>query len=112
MAETITWDQFLSVELRAGTIVKAEAFPEARKPAYKLWVDLGELGVRKSSAQITDRYALTDLVGKQVICVTNFAPRQIGPWRSEVLVTGFEDADKKIVLAQPQAKVPNGHRLV
>ncbi|QHL86204.1 tRNA-binding protein [Nibribacter ruber] len=112
MQEHITWDQFMAVELRVGTIVQAEPFPEARKPAYKLWVDLGELGVKKSSAQITHHYTLEELVGRQVLCVTNFPTKQIGPWRSEVLVTGFEDAEKKIVLAQPQQVVPNGSRLI
>ncbi|MFC6999791.1 tRNA-binding protein [Rufibacter roseus] len=112
MEQTISWEQFMQVELRSGTIIKAEEFPEARKPAYKLWVDLGELGIKKSSAQITKRYTLEEVVGQQVICVTNFPVKQIGPWRSEVLVTGFEDEEKNIVLAQPQAKVPNGQRLL
>ncbi|AKQ45686.1 tRNA-binding protein [Rufibacter radiotolerans] len=112
MENIITWDQFTAVDLRAGTILQAEPFPEARKPAYKLWVDLGELGIKKSSAQITQRYTLEELIGKQVICVTNFGPKQIGPWRSEVLVTGFEDEEGNIVLAQPQAQVPNGKRLI
>ncbi|WP_207430046.1 tRNA-binding protein [Sabulibacter ruber] len=112
MENTITWEQFTAVDLRTGTIVQAEEFPEARKPAYKLWVDLGELGIKKSSAQITKRYTLEELVGKQVICVTNFPAKQIGPWRSEVLVTGFEDEEGNIVLAQPQAQVPNGKRLI
>jgi len=96
MEKTIRWEQFTAVELRVGTIVQAEAFPEARQPAYRLWVDLGEAGIKKSSAQITGRYALEALVGQQVICVTNFPPKQIGPWRSEVLVTGFEDEEKNI----------------
>ncbi|WP_066837991.1 tRNA-binding protein [Rufibacter ruber] len=112
MENTITWQQFEAVDLRVGTIVQAEPFPEARKPAYKLWVDLGELGIKKSSAQITKRYQLEELVGQQVICVTNFPPKQIGPWRSEILVTGFEDEEKNIVLAQPQAAVPNGKKLI
>ena len=112
MENTITWSQFAAVDLRVGTVLQAEAFPEARKPAYKLWVDLGELGIKKSSAQITQRYTLEGLIGQQVICVANFAPKQIGPWRSEVLVTGFEDEEGNIVLAQPQAKVPNGQRLI
>ncbi|MBC3542356.1 tRNA-binding protein [Rufibacter sediminis] len=112
MENLITWEQFTAVELRVGTIVRAEAFPEARKPAYKLWVDLGELGIKKSSAQITRRYSLEEVVGRQVICVTNFPKKQIGPWLSEVLVTGFEDEAGNIVLAQPQAQVPNGKRLI
>ncbi|WP_210465072.1 tRNA-binding protein [Rufibacter roseolus] len=112
MENNITWEQFMAVDLRVGTIVQAEAFPQARKPAYKLWVDLGELGIKKSSAQITNRYTLEEVVGKQVICVTNFPKKQIGPWLSEVLVTGFEDEEGHIVLAQPQANVPNGKRLI
>ncbi|WP_210489093.1 tRNA-binding protein [Rufibacter aurantiacus] len=112
MENNITWEQFMAVDLRVGTIVQAEAFPQARKPAYKLWVDLGELGIKKSSAQITKRYTLEEVVGKQVICVTNFPKKQIGPWLSEVLVTGFEDEEGHIVLAQPQANVPNGKRLI
>ncbi|KAA3437994.1 tRNA-binding protein [Rufibacter hautae] len=112
MENHITWEQFMAVDLRVGTIVQAEAFPQARKPAYKLWVDLGELGIKKSSAQITTRYTLEEVVGKQVICVTNFPTKQIGPWLSEVLVTGFEDEEGNIVLAQPQTQVPNGKRLI
>ncbi|AMM52954.1 tRNA-binding protein [Rufibacter sp. DG15C] len=112
MDQHITWDQFMAVDLRVGTIIQAEPFPEARKPAYRLWVDLGDLGIKKSSAQITHHYSLEELVGRQVLCVTNFPPKQIGPWMSEVLVTGFEDANKHIVLAQPQQPVPNGKRLL
>ncbi|GAA4296982.1 tRNA-binding protein [Nibribacter koreensis] len=112
MDQHITWDQFMAVDLRVGTIIQAEPFPEARKPAYKLRVDLGELGIKKSSAQITHHYTAEELVGRQVLCVVNFAPKQIGPWMSEVLVTGFEDENKHIVLAQPQQAVPNGKRLI
>ncbi|MDZ4746561.1 MAG: tRNA-binding protein, partial [bacterium] len=95
----IGWDDFERVELRAGTIVRVEEFPEARKAAYKVWVDLGnELGVRASSAQITVLYQPETLIGKQVLCVTNFPPRQIGPFVSEILICGFYRADGAVVL--------------
>lgn len=107
----ITWEEFERVELRAGTIVRVESFPEARRPAWKLWVDFGgELGVRRSSAQLTTHYAEADLLGRQVLCVTNFPPRQVGPFLSEVLVTGFV-CDDGVVLAIPERPVPNGTRL-
>lgn len=109
----ITWGEFERVELRVGTVVRVEDFPEARRPAYKLWIDFGEaLGVRKSSAQITERYERETLVGLQVLAVVNFPRKQVGPFMSEVLVTGFADADGAIVLAQPERPVPNGARLV
>ena len=109
--ETISWADFEKVELRVGTITRAEAFPEARKPAYKLWIDLGDLGERRSSAQITAHYTLEELVGKRVVCVVNFPPRQIGPFVSEVLTTGFPDGNGDVVLAVPDKRVANGAKL-
>lgn len=98
--------------MRAGTIVRAEPFPEARKPALKLWLDLGpELGVKKSSAQITEHYRPAELIGRQVSAVVNFPPRQVGPFLSEVLVLGFPDAQGRVVLIEPGRAVPNGARL-
>lgn len=111
MAE-ITFDDFMAVHIRAGRITRAEPFPEARKPAFKLWIDFGpEIGEKKSSAQITVHYALDTLVGRQVMAVVNFPPRQIGPVRSEVLVLGFPDEDGAVVLAAPDKNVPLGGRL-
>lgn len=108
----ITWDEFQNVELRVGTITAAEPFPEARKPAWKLTVDFGpDVGERRSSAQITDLYELDELVGKQIIGVVNFPPKQIGPFISECLVTGFVQADGSVVLAVPERTVANGLRL-
>jgi tRNA-binding protein len=110
--ETISWADFEKVELRAGTIVSAEVFPEAKKPAYKLTIDFGpEIGVRKSSAQITARYRPEGLVGKQVLAVVNFPPKQIGPFVSECLTTGFADDSGAVVLLSPDSPVPNGARL-
>jgi tRNA-binding protein len=109
----ITWRDFEKVELRVGTILKAEEFPEARRPAFKLEVDFGpEIGVLKSSAQITALYDPQGLVGRQVVGVVNFPPKQIGPFMSECLVTGFADPHGRIVLAVPDSDVPNGSRLV
>lgn len=110
--DTITFDEFMKVDIRAGTIVDTQPFPEARKPAIKLWVDLGEeIGVRKSSAQITEHYSPEMLIGQQVMAVVNFPPRQIGPFMSEILVLGFPDADGAIVLAGADKAVPNGVRM-
>lgn len=111
-AETIGFDQFLAVDIRVGTIVEALAFPEARKPAYKLVIDFGPvIGRKRSSAQITEHYALEELPGMQVAAVVNFPPRQIGPMLSEVLTLGFPDGEGKVVLVRPSAPVPNGGRL-
>ena len=110
--QTIDLEDFAKIELRVGTIIQAEVFEKARKPAYKIWVNLGpDLGVKKSSAQVTDFYKPTDLIGKQVICVCNFKPRQIADFMSEVLVTGFSSEEGGIVLASVERKVPDGQRL-
>ena len=112
MTETITYADFERVDIRVGTIVEALPFPEARKPAYKLQIDFGpEIGIKKSSAQITVHYTLEDLVGRQVLAVVNFPPRQIGPVRSEVLTLGFEDDTGAIVLAGVGQAVPNGRKM-
>lgn len=108
----ISWNDFEKIELRVGTITDAVPFPEARKPAYKLKIDFGELGVKKSSAQITDLYTADELVGKQVIAVVNFPPKQIGPFISECLVTGFANENNQIVLAIPDSKLQNGAKLM
>ena len=109
---TITYDDFAAVDIRVGMVVRAEPFPEARKPAFKLWVDFGDdLGVKRSSAQITKHYTVEGLVGRQVVAVVNFPPRQIGPVMSEVLVLGVPDADGDVVLLGPGHEVPLGGRM-
>ena len=108
----ISFEDFQKVDIRVGTILRAEPFPEARKPAFKLWIDFGEeIGEKKSSAQITVHYTPEALVGRQVMAVVNFPPRQIGPVMSEVLVLGLSDADGAIVLLKPDLAVPNGGRM-
>jgi tRNA-binding protein len=109
---TISFDDFARIDIRVGTITAVEPYPEARKPAYKLTVNFGqEIGTRRSSAQITRHYAIESLVGRQVAAVINFPPKQIGKFRSEVLVLGFPDASGEVVLIQPERQVPNGGRL-
>ncbi|MGC9312038.1 MAG: tRNA-binding protein [Sediminispirochaetaceae bacterium] len=111
--EPITWNDFERVELRAGTVVDAQEFPEARRPAYKLFIDFGpELGVKKSSAQITTLYTREELIGTQVIAVLNFQPKQIGPIMSECLVTGFYDENGSVILAVPERPVKDGSKLL
>ena len=113
LSDEIGFDDFLKVDIRAGTIVEAEVFPEARKPAYKLQIDFGpEIGIKKSSAQITVHYTPETLKGRQVMAVVNFPPRQIGPVRSEVLTLGYADENGDIVLAAIDKPVPDGERLM
>lgn len=111
--ETIDWTDFEKVELRVGTVVDVEDFPEARNPAYKLTLDFGlEIGIKKSSAQITKLYTKAELLNKQIVAVVNFPPKQIGPMMSECLVTGFHNADHAVVLISPDSQVPNGAKLL
>jgi tRNA-binding protein len=113
MAAEISWDDFEKVDIRVGTIIEVEDFPEARKPAYKLRIDFGaEIGVKRSSAQITVHYTRETLLGRQVLAVVNFPPRQIGPVRSEVLTLGFADEAGAIVLAGVERSVPNGMKMM
>jgi len=111
--QTITWADFEKVELRVGTVLEVLDFPQARKPAWKLRIDFGpEIGERMSSAQITALYSREDLVGQQVVAVVNFPPKQIGPFNSQVLVTGFHDEEGRVVLIRPERRVPNGAKLL
>ncbi len=112
MADEISFEDFQRVEIRVGTVIDAQPFPEARKPAIKLWVEFGgALGVRKSSAQVTKHYSPDRLIGRQVVAVVNFPPRQIGPFMSEVLVLGVPDEAGEVVLLRPDLKVPDGGRM-
>jgi tRNA-binding protein len=112
MAETIAYSDFERVDIRVGTITDAQPFPQARKPAYKLVIDFGaEIGIKRSSAQLTVHYRADQLIGRQVCAVVNFPPRQIGPFMSEVLTLGMPDADGAVVLVKPDFKVPNGGKL-
>ncbi len=110
--ETIGFDEFLKVDIRVGTVVKAEPYPEARRPAYKVWVDFGAgIGVKKTSAQATAHYRFEDLIGRQVAAVVNFPPKQIGKFMSEILILGFPDQAGEVILIAPEQQVPNGGRL-
>ncbi|MFC3416555.1 tRNA-binding protein [Algoriphagus hitonicola] len=110
--QTIDFEDFDKIDLRVGTIVQVENFEKARKPAYKIWVDFGsDFGIKKSSAQVTALYSKEELMGRQVICVVNFKPRQIADFMSEVLITGFSDPDGNIVLSSTERQVPNGAKL-
>ncbi|PQJ14239.1 tRNA-binding protein [Nonlabens tegetincola] len=107
----LTWSEFEKVDMRVGTIIDAQPFPEVRNPAYKLYIDFGDLGVKKTSAQITNRYKLQELIGKQVIAVVNFPPKQIANFMSECLVLGVVGVDKDVILLQPGALAKNGDRI-
>lgn len=108
---SIVWSDFERVDIRVGTVTDAKPFPEARRPAYRLWIDFGPSGVKRSSAQITAHYTLQSLLGRQVIAVVNFPPKQIGPFVSEVLVLGVYDADGEVILLEPDRPAPPGGRI-
>lgn len=107
----LKYEDFRRVEIRSGTIREVATFPEAREPAYKLYIDFGELGIKKSSAQITERYKPEILIGKQILAVVNFPPKQIGPFMSECLVLGIENSDNEVILLTTDAQVPDGQRV-
>ena len=107
----LSWSDFEKVDMRVGTVVRAEPFPEARKPAYRLWIDLGPLGEKRSSAQVTDHYRPDELVGRQVVCVVNFPPKRIGPFVSEVLVLGAYANGREVILLRPDRDVDLGSRV-
>ncbi len=110
--ETISWVDFEKVNICVGTITKVEDFPEAKKPAYKIWANFGEFGTKQSSVQITHLYTKDELINKQIIGVINFPIKQIGPFKSEFLTTGFYNVDGVVVLAVPDKKIPNGNKLI
>ncbi len=110
--ETIGFGDFLKLDIRVGTVVRAEPYPEARRPAYKVWVDFGaDFGVKKASAQVTAHYTIEDLIGRQVAAVVNFPPKQIGKFMSEILILGFPDGQGEVVLVGPERQVPNAGRM-
>ncbi|MGY3054451.1 tRNA-binding protein [Pedobacter sp. UYEF25] len=112
MIKEIKWADFEAIEVRVGTVLAVDDFPEAKKSAFKVTVDFGALGIKRSSAQITKHYTKESLLGKQILCVVNFPPKQVGKFMSEFLITGFEDEHGKIILATVDRKVPNGNRMV
>ena len=107
----LSWDDFARVDMRVGVVIDAQEFPEARRPAFKLWVDFGPLGIKRSSAQITERYAPSDLIGRRVVGVVNFPPKQIGPFVSEVLVLGAYDDAGQVILLRPDFDAPPGSKI-
>lgn len=112
MKKMLTWEQFEAVDIRVGTVIEAKEFLKARKPAYQLWIDFGELGIKKSSAQITDLYSMENLVGQQILAVVNFPPKQVANFISECLVLGVYSENNNVILIQPHLSAPNGSRVV
>ena len=111
MPTALTWDEFARVDMRVGVVVDVQEFPEARRPAFKLWVNFGPLGIKRSSAQITERYAPNELLGRRVVAVVNFPPKQIGPFVSEVLVLGAYDEAGQVILLRPDFDAPPGSKI-